>query len=141
MTRTRPAVPALPAVPATTIFQHRTQSAWGAACIAWEREGKRGYQFEDGHVRVFTAAYGHLMEAIDVSRERATSLLALAGRTAAASAPVKVAAGAGVPVTPAQQLDFLMATFPGGFAGEAWRREHRSHPVHNLKRHRDPAIA
>ncbi len=134
-------MPTLPATPATTIFQHRTQSAWGAACIAWEREGKRGFQFEDGHVRVFTAAYGHLMEAIDVSRERAASLLALAGRSAAATPPPKVIAGAAIPVTPDQQLDYLLATFPGGFAGEAWRREHRSHPVRNLKRHRDPAIA
>jgi hypothetical protein len=139
VSRTKLAVPVPAVAPESIIFQHRTQSGWGAACIAWEREGKRGFQFEDGHIRVFNAAYGHLMEAIDVSRERADSLLALAGRAAAPPAAA-VAAGVREPITLDQQLAYLRTSYPDGFAGEAWTREHRTHPTRNAKRHRDPAI-
>lgn len=125
--------------PATTIFQHRTQPAWGAACIAWEREGKRGYQFEDGQVRIFNATYGHLMEEIDVPRERADSLLAMAGRASATSSAIAVV-GTGKRITLGQQFAYLQETYPDGFTGQSWRHERRSHPVRNLKRHRDPTI-
>jgi hypothetical protein len=140
VSRTRTAAPAPAGGLATTIFQHRTQVDWGAACIAWEREGKRGYQFEDGHVRVFNAAYDHLLEAIDVPRERADSLMAMAGR---ASAPptAAVVAGASLSITLDQQFAYLRATYPDGFSGQSWRCERRRHAVRNLKRHRDPAIA
>ena len=121
------------------VYRHTARPEWGGAVIAWEREGKRGYQFEDGQLRVFASGHYHLLDVIDVSRDRVRSLLAIVDR----SAPV--AAGDSAPRSngPAldEQVDHFLRSYEGGFAGDKWRTEHRGRPDGRpLKRHRDPAI-
>src|SRR5688572_12808538 len=50
-----------------SLFQHASRPEWGGALIAWERDGKRGYQFEDGQLRIFTTGHYYLLEPIAAS--------------------------------------------------------------------------
>ena len=120
------------------VYRHNTKPEWGGAVIAWEREGKRGYQFEDGQLRVFTSGHYHLLDVIDVSRDRVRSLLAIVDRTSPGTA--SAAARADGPSLD-EQIDQFLQSHEGGFAGEKWRTERRRRPAGRpLKRHRDPAI-
>jgi hypothetical protein len=123
------------------VYLHNAKPEWGGAVIAWEREGKRGYQFEDGLVRVFGTDHYHLLDPIEVSSDRVRLLLALAGRR---PAPVVERSASSTEVEPPsleQQLVYFKRAYPDGFAGDAWRAEHRGGAGRALKRHRDPAIA
>ena len=42
-------------VPGDRLYRHSKRKQWGFAVLAWEKEGKRGYQFEDGELRVWDA--------------------------------------------------------------------------------------
>lgn len=122
-----------------TAFQHAAKPEWGAAVIAWERDGKRGYQFEDGQLRVFTSGYYDRLDPIAVSSERLISLKSLVGAAFldSASAPAR-------PLdrpTLEEQIEYFLRAYPGGFAGDKWRTERRTGSGRALKRHRDPAIA
>ena len=123
-----------------SIFGHAARLDWGAAVVAWERDGKRGYQFEDGRMRVFAADYYHLLERIDVSADRVRTLLSLLGLeapTEAASLP----AGAFEAPSLDEQIEYFLTSYPGGFTGDKWRGDHRGGTDRVLKRHRDPAVA
>jgi hypothetical protein len=123
------------------IFQHAARPEWGAAIIAWEREGKRGYRFEDGCLRIFTAGHYHLLEPIDASPDRLRKLRAIAGPPADAAVAAKLPPpDADVP-TLDEQVAHFRAAFPGGFTGDRWRADHRSSSGHSRKRHRDHAVA
>jgi len=125
-------------------YRHVAKPEWGMAVIAWEREGKRGYQFEDGQLRVFATGHYHLLDAIAIEPDRMRTLLAFLGRMlpqptsdAASAAPATV-------VLPSldEQIEFFLRAYPGGFAGDRWLNEHRRGASGRVrKRHRDPAIA
>jgi hypothetical protein len=122
-----------------SVYQHATRPEWGGALIAWERDGKRGYQFEDGRLRIFTAGHYHLLERIDASFDRVRTLRALVGL------PAEKARETSAPAHEAPSLDeqvaYFRASYPGGFAGEKWRAARRGGGDRARKRHRDPAIA
>jgi hypothetical protein len=120
-------------------FRHAARPEWGVAVIAWEREGKRGYQFEDGQLRVFTSGYYYLLDPIGVSSERLRSLKSLAG--ASVSQPAGAAPRPVVGPTLDEQIGYFLRAYPGGFAGDRWRSERRGGSGRALRRHRDPAIA
>jgi hypothetical protein len=122
------------------VFRHSGKPEWGGAVIAWEREGKRGYQFEDGQLRVFTSAYYHLLAAEDVSIDRVQKLLQLIRRSDPAAPSNVPALVAGAP-TLDEQIAYFLRSNPGGFAAERWQREKRGGSGRALKRHRDPVIA
>lgn len=120
-------------------YQHAAKPEWGVAVIAWEREGKRGYQFEDGQLRVFTSGYFHMLDPIAVSPERVRILHALLGLplptvTSALPQPIDRP-------TIDEQIVYFLRAYPGGFAGEKWQSDRRGGSGRPLKRHRDPAIA
>jgi hypothetical protein len=123
-------------------FQHASRPEWGAAIIAWEREGKRGYQFEDGQLRVFTSGHYHLLDSVELEPDRMKVLLAILGR------PVTPVFESALPPPPAvrltleEQIEQFRRAYPGGFEGDAWKQENRGTPTgRSRKRHRDPAIA
>ena len=122
-----------------SLYQHAARPEWGGALIAWEREGKRGYQFEDGHLRVFTAGHYHLLEKIDASTDRIRTLRAILGMPAERQVDTPARA-TDVPSLD-EQVEYFKATYPGGFSGEKWRTDHRGSDERARKRHRDPAIA
>ena len=39
------------------LYRHVKRPEWGVAMIAWERNGTRAYQFEDGKLRKFPEAF------------------------------------------------------------------------------------
>ena len=121
------------------VYRHNAKPEWGSAVIAWEREGKRGYRFEDGQLRVFASAHYHLLDVIDVSRDRVRSLLTLLDRAeeVASGRPPKRDAAP----TLSEQVDHFLRAYPGGFSGELWVAERRRRDDGRaLRRHRDPAI-
>lgn len=123
-----------------SVYRHAAKPEWGGALIAWERDGKRGYQFEDGRLRVFTSVHYHLLERIDASADRVRTLRALLGIDAPPEV-VSVPAASLERPTLDEQIEYFLAQFPGGFAGEKWQSEHRGGSERARKRHRDPAIA
>jgi hypothetical protein len=122
-----------------SVYQHAARPEWGGAIIAWERDGKRGYQFEDGRLRIFTTGHYHLLEQIRASTDRVRTLRALLGL------PVETAPEANPPAPDAptldEQVEYFLAIYPGGFTGQRWRAERRGGAGQPRRRHRDPAIA
>jgi len=127
--------------PGDRLYQHSKRKQWGFAVLAWDRDGKRGYQFEDGELRVFTKEYyGMLLEA-ECPPDQAGRLLAKLGRQSGAG---KGGDGKAKErqLTFAEQLQVFLAEYPEGFAGKGWKDEHRGEGVpRRLKRHRDFAVA
>jgi hypothetical protein len=127
--------------PGDRLYQHSKRKQWGFAVLAWDRDGKRGYQFEDGELRVFTKEYyGMLLEA-ECPPDQAARLLAKLGRQSGAGkggdGKVKERQ-----LTFAEQLQVFLAEYPEGFVGTRWKDEHRGEGVpRRLKRHRDFAVA
>ena len=139
-TETTTAAPTTPTV-GTTVYRHRKRPAWGMAVFLWERDGKRGYQFEDGQTRVFKDGFFHLLKpephVADTPASRA--LVRMAARARAST-------GAGSRGRPmprvADQIGLFMAQYPEGFVGRAWKAQVRGEGAkRTLKRHRDAAIA
>ena len=118
------------------VYRHTGKPEWGGAVIAWEREGKRGLQFEDGQLRVFGEGHYHLLEVVDVSTDRVSKLLTLVGRDEPSSGRAKV----GDAPTLDEQIELFHQQYPGGFAAAPWRDRHRASPGRSLKRHREPVI-
>jgi hypothetical protein len=111
----------------------------------WEREGKRGYQFEDGEVRTIADGFYHLLEpAVTVDAELRVRLRRLAEANGEADETKGV--WERKDKTPrakiADQIAMFLAAFPGGFADEAWRSGHRGGGTRRrVKQHREPALA
>jgi hypothetical protein len=124
-----------------TAYQHTARTDWGAAVLAWERDGKRGYLFEDGELRIFKDGYFHLMKETDVPADRIATLIDSARQLVAADRPAAAPSRSKRRgVTFDEQVTYFLANFPGGFAGDAWRAEHRAADGRKLKRHREPTI-
>ncbi len=126
-------------VPGDRLYQHSKRKQWGLAVLAWEQEGKRGYQFEDGQLRVFAERFYHLLEEAECPPEQTARLLAKLGR----------ASGAGKgdgkderKLTFEEQVQVFLEEYPESFAGDYWKSQHRGEGSNRrLKRHRDSAIA
>ena len=57
------------------VYVHRKRPQWGYAIVAWEKGDKRGYQFEDGQLRVFKDAFYGLFDRVDPSGAGAVELV------------------------------------------------------------------
>ncbi len=125
------------------LYQHKARPEWGLAVLAWERGDKRGYQFEDGKLRVFKKGYFKLLEAVDQEPEESTSVAqalqrrigwrqqapATATRTRVNSVPFE------------QQIAYFEELYPKGFQGSKWAKEKRGiDSKRRLKRHREEAV-
>jgi hypothetical protein len=128
--------------PGDRLYQHSKRKQWGFAVLAWERDGKRGYQFEDGELRVFAKEFYALLAEADCPPDQATRLLTKLGRQ---SGVLKGADGKAVKeqqLTFEEQLQVFLTEHPEGFAGTRWKDEHRGEGApRRLKRHRDFAVA
>ena len=123
-----------------TIYRHDGQPGWGHAIMAWERGHKRGYQFEDGKLRVFKEGwYEHLRE-VDQPLPRAIATAKLLWHKLGVTARQAELADPGISFD--DQLLLFSHLYPDGFRGRAWRSERRGDGAkRRLKRHRDAAIA
>lgn len=133
-----------------SLYQHAKRREWGFAIVAWERDGKRGYQFEDGELRVFKDGYYHLLEEmLDVADGADIAARLDAKRASAGKKDDKKKRGSrggrssvnieDLPTLGEQMLVFR-TLFPGGFDDPAWIKEQRGGDGRALKRHRDAAI-
>lgn len=128
--------------PAASLFVHSKRPDWGHSVLAWERDDKRGYQFEDGKLRVFKLDFCHMLEEVDLPLDRARRVLARLDR---ALGRQEAASQRGLTKSDLLSLDDQVKIFhiqhPDGFQGKAWSEKMRGEGAKtSIKRHRGPAI-
>lgn len=132
-----------------SLYRHKKRHKWGLAIIAWEHGDKRGYQFEDGRVRVFKRGFYRMFEEVDPPEDAAGELvdelksrLERSKRRAARKAGRAQSSGsrkskAVYPFT--EQLRIFTTLYPKRFADPAWLDGMRGIDAsRRLKRHRQP---
>jgi hypothetical protein len=122
------------------LYRHTKRPEWGVAIMAWEKGGRRAYQFEDGQLRTFREGYYSLMKPVDSVPGSEEALVAdLEGAVTAHEGAERTK-----PLEPVctfdEQVALFEELFPGGFQGEAWTERHRGGQGRALKRHREPTI-
>lgn len=119
------------------LFRHTRSPDWGLAVLLWEREGKRGYQFSDGKVRVFKQGYYELFSPAAAPGDGTARAVRRLARVAGSSASTKTTAGH----TFRDQVAYFHGAYPGGFAGTTWSSKQRGMAAkRRLKRHRQPVV-
>ncbi len=126
-----------------TLFKHSKRPEWGMSVIAWERDGKRGYLFESGMLRVLAEPFYRLMSPVDPSSEvelaTLNRLLAQVD-TSGAMGPTRTSQAPSLRFAITEQIKYFKSEFEGGF-GEAWGKKQRGTTAkRRLKRHRNSAI-
>jgi hypothetical protein len=125
------------------LYRHSRKPQWGLAVLAWERNGRRAFQFEDGRMRKIRKGYYDLLEPVEdpegtlegVREGLRKRLTTARGGTSRPSALEPVCSFQ-------QQVDLFTKLYPGGFQDTAWIKEKRgSVDGSSLKRHREPAVA
>ena len=130
-----------PATNETALFQHRTCPHWGLAVLAWERENKRGYQFEDGKLRIFTRDYFDRLEAVDRPLDVQARALDQLSRHIGSRRAAKRNGTEHPTISFSRQVDYFRAQFPKGFQSASFAKKHRGMGAPKpLKRHRNPAV-
>lgn len=125
------------------LYRHRKCPQWGLAVLAWENIDKRGYQFEDGNLRVFKSGFYTLLEDVEPPADQSRRVLEFLNRTLGRSQAVAKAASRDVVLIPfTDQVTYFKAQYPGGFLDKVWLEKIRGDGVARpLKRHRNPALA
>ncbi|HMR08491.1 MAG TPA: hypothetical protein PKA88_22075 [Polyangiaceae bacterium] len=134
--------PETPFVPA--LFRHRKRKDWGRAILAWDRNVKRAYQFEDGELRIVAEGFFGLMEEIDVPADDARSVVrTLVGHLDASEARCIMRQQSGrATMSLDDQMGLFNAMYPGGFQDPQWLAKTRGEGAkRHLKRHRNRVIA
>jgi hypothetical protein len=125
------------ATPEVAFYRHSRQPKWGIGLILWERDGKRGYKFEDGQLRIIAEPYYKLLEPAEnppPDSPLMAELLRLRSADGGAADANRM--------TFEEQRAVFVAQFPEGFVGEEWRKAYRGRREgRRLKRHREGAIA
>lgn len=125
------------------VYQHSKRAQWGLAALLWERDGKRGYRFEDGSERTFQEGFYHLLVPRPAVGEVAEKLLASVHRDPSSGS---IAGAPGTVRKPAPPtLQELVAVFheayAGGFADPRWLQQARGEGAkRRTKRHRTAAV-
>lgn len=133
-----------PKLPA--LFRHTKRESWGLAVLAWERDGKRGYLFQDGALRIIAHDFARFMVEVDRPLSEVEDLLKRlakeVGRRFEPSSdkkesPARVDAG----LSFSDQMRIFETEYADGFVGAEWTKSIRGEGVKKrLKRHRDAAI-
>jgi hypothetical protein len=124
------------------LYVHERRPRWGYAVLAYDHLDKRGFQFEDGKLRVFKRGYYQLLREVDPPIDKRLPVLehlnrALGRREAsrAAGNPKELL----IPFT--EQIAHFQEQHPEGFCGKAWRSKMRGVGAKRpLKRHRDHVV-
>ncbi len=126
-----------------TLFKHSKRPEWGMSVIAWERDGKRGYLFESGMLRVLAEPFYRLMSPLEPTNEveLATLNRLLAQVDSNGSmVPTRVSQAPSLRFAMAEQLKYFATEFDEGF-GKPWQKKQRGAGAkRRLKRHRNAAI-
>jgi hypothetical protein len=127
------------------LYTHVKAQHWGLAILAWEREHNRGYQFEDGVLRVINKDYYRLIEEVDTPADQTARIVADLRRKLGDDAP-PLSGVSSAPAVPDLSFDDQVRLFtdryPEGFADPAWVTRHRGKEgVRRAKGHMEPAFA
>lgn len=125
-----------------SLYRHSKCDDWGLAILAWERDDRRGYQFEDGKLRIIKQGYYSLLQEVNEQVDGAGELIAQLRRRAGAAAETRsLAPESTTPTQLDEQLVIFRALHTRGFQDEEWLSKIRGREVERrLKRHRDAAI-
>lgn len=125
------------------LYRHRSRNEWGAALMAWDRGEKRGFQFEDGQLRIFKKGYFGLLEEVAAPPEETAAVVAALRRRLGWSEKVTTKK----PKRPVESVPFehqlvlFRELYPKGFQGSKWAKEKRGiDTTRRLQRHRDIAL-
>ena len=123
-----------------TLYRHTKRPQWGVAILAWEKETRRAYQFEDGRLRRIKKGYYDLMTPAD-DLERGHDTIVRSLKNALKANRGKVEQKVQDQVAPFDdQVDLLVQMYPKGFEDEKWIEDHRTTSGRALKRHREPVV-
>ncbi len=126
------------------VVQHKVRPEWGPAVLVWRREGKSGFQFEDGQIRAFQDSWLHMLVPIAGTLDGSSQLAHLLRRRAELAQEEARSGGkrSAKPALPfEEQVRRFLVDFPGGFSGETWLKDiHGEGETRRLKRFRDPAL-
>jgi hypothetical protein len=131
-----------PGESASLLYRHSQKPEWGLALLAWERNGRRAYQFEDGNLRKIQEGYYDLLDPVEelddsVSAVRANLQAAVRARRDGSDQKVQQAVS-----TFEQQVALFTKLYPKGFADPRWKADKRGSVSGSaLKRHREPSLA
>ena len=123
--------------PEAAFFRHTRMPKWGIGLVLWERDGKRGYKFEDGQLRVIAEAYYKLLEPAENPPPDSPLMAELQ--------KLRSADGSGDDIqimTFDEQRAVFVEQYPHGFVGDDWKKAYRGRKEgRRLKRHREAAVA
>jgi hypothetical protein len=123
------------------LYRHSQKPEWGLALLAWERNGRRAFQFEDGNFRKIQEGYYDLLDPVEesdgsVTAVRANLQAAVRARRDGSEQKVEKAV-----CTFEQQMALFTKLYPKGFADPQWKADKRgSASGSDLKRHREPSL-
>lgn len=126
------------------LYRHSQRPEWGMALLAWEKNGRRAYQFEDGKLRKIQEGYYDLLNPVDdaegpIRAVRANLQAAIKALKSGGEQKVRKAV-----CTFEQQVALFTKLYPKGFKDPKWlddKRGDASEGASALKRHRDPILA
>lgn len=127
------------------LYAHNTVEDWGLAILAWERGPRRGYQFEDGKLRVFRKGYYNMLHEVDTPADRAirvvTELKRKMGHLGEGFEQASNFVAPTPEVTFDEQVRIFLIERPEGFADAKWVADVRGiDRPRALKRHRVPVM-
>lgn len=130
------------------LYRHKKCKQWGLAIIAWERGDKRGYQFEDGRVRIFKKGFYKLFEEVEPPEDAASDLvdelknrLERSKRRAIRHEKKRGTSRPKAVYPFADQLRIFTTLYPQRFQDAAWTKGIRGIDAgRRLKRHRQPVM-
>lgn len=124
----------------TTLYMHDKRPRWGLALLAWDHGDRRGYQFEDGKLRVFKDGYYQLLREVDLPADRSQRAIRRLSRTLGRRESME-RKGIDHLIDLDEQISYFLEQHPGGCRGDAWLEAMRGVGARRkLKRHRDPAV-
>lgn len=123
------------------LYRHSLRPEWGMALLAWEKNGRRAYQFEDGKLRKIQEGYYDLLDPVEdaevpTNAVRANLQAAIKALKGGADQKVHKAV-----CTFEQQIALFTKLYPKGFEDPKWVDDKRgTESGAALKRHREPSM-
>lgn len=122
------------------LYRHSKRPEWGMAILAWEKGGRRAYQFQDGRLRKFKDGYYSLLEPVGQVEGSEEAIVRRLNEAIEASRGGKRGKALEPVAAFQEQVDLFEEMYPEGFQGEKWIADHRRDPRGRaLKRHREPS--
>ena len=123
------------------LYRHSKRPEWGVAMIAWERNGTRAYQFEDGKLRKFPEAFYKMLQPADDLGDRTGHIRKNLRRVIEAGDGDSDRSVIDAVCPFSDQVDLFTSLYPKGFQDPEWIEDHRKTEGADLKRHRNPTVA